>query len=200
MLAGELYDCGDPELITRWHEAKRIQKQYADTPSTEIARLRLLLEELFGSVGEGVWVTAPIFVDYGENVHLGKNVEINMNCVLLDCNRIEIGDHSGLGPGVHIYAVTHPTDPQQRLQRCSASDHINFWRCYSAPVIIGRNVWLGGGCIVLPGVTIGDGTTVAAGSVVTQSLPANCLAAGSPARVIRYFDPEAHDSSSPTDE
>ncbi len=188
MLAGEIYDCGDPELLHRWHEAKRLQKEYADTPSTDSARLRELLEQLLGSMGQGGWVTGPIFVDYGENIHLGNNVEINMNCVFLDCNRIEIGDHTGLGPGVHIYAVTHPTHPRERLSGGSACDQIAFWRSYTAPVTIGRNVWLGGGVIVLPGVTIGDGTSVAAGSVVTKSLPANCLAAGSPARVIRYFD------------
>ncbi len=190
MLAGELYDCADPELINRWHEAKRIQAEYAQTPSTDAPRLRELLEQLFGSVGEGVWVTGPVFVDYGDNVHIGKHVEINMNCVFLDCNRIEIGDHSGLGPGVHIYAVTHPLNPRERLPEAAQGEEgTQFWRCIGKPVIIGRNVWVGGGAIILPGVTVGDGSTIAAGAVVTQDVPANCLVGGNPARVIRMLEP-----------
>lgn len=180
MLAGEVYDAGDTELIGRWHKAKQLQKEYADTPTTDAATLAQLLDELLGSRGENVWVAAPFFVDYGENIHLGRNVEINMNCVFLDCNRITIGDFSGIGPGVHIYTVYHSTVPSERLPENST-----FWKSQTAPVSIGRNVWIGGGSIILPGVTIGDGCTIGAGSVVTKSIPANSVAVGNPCRVIR---------------
>lgn len=180
MLSGELYDCTDPVLLARWHEAKRLQSQYNATPTTDTLRLSALLDLLLGSRGGNVWIAAPFFVDYGENIHLGRNVEINMNCVFLDCNRITIGDHSGIGPGVHIYTVFHPTEPAERL-----SEKSPLWRSQTAPVTIGRNVWIGGRSVILPGVEIGDGTTVGAGSVVTKSLPANVLAVGNPCRVIR---------------
>ena len=124
----------------------------------------------------------PFFVDYGENIHIGKNVEINMNCAFLDCNTITIGDFSGIGPGVHIYTVFHPTDPVKRF-----GENSSFWKSLTAPVSIGKNVWIGGGSIILPGVSIGDGTTIGAGSVVTKSIPANCIAVGNPCKVIKYI-------------
>lgn len=180
MLSGEPYDCADKELITRWHRAKQLQKMYADTPSDDAPRLAAILDELLGSHGKNVWIAAPFFVDYGENIHIGNNVEINMNCVFLDCNEITIGDFTGLGPGVHIYAACHDTDPAKRLP-----EHSTFWKSMSAPVRIGRNVWIGGGSIILPGVTIGDETTIGAGSVVTHDIPSRCIAAGNPCHVIK---------------
>lgn len=180
MLAGEPYDCTDPGLLARWHEAKRLQSLYNAAPTTDVPRLSALLDLLLGSRGENVWIATPFFVDYGENIHLGRNVEINMNCVFLDCNRITIGDYSGIGPGVHIYTVFHPTEPAERL-----SENSPLWRSQTAPVVIGRNVWIGGRSVILPGVTIGDGTTVGAGSVVTRSLPEGVVAAGNPCRILR---------------
>ncbi len=180
MLAGELYDCGDAQLLERWHLAKRLQQRYNATDSRDSAALDAILDELLGSRGEEVWIAAPFFVDYGENIHIGNRVEINMNCVFLDCNRITIGEHSGIGPGVHIYTVFHPVDPTERLP-----ENGRFWRSRTAPVTLGRNVWIGGGSIILPGVTIGDGTTIGAGSVVTRSIPENCVAVGNPCRVLR---------------
>lgn len=182
MLSGEPYDCGDSELLGRWHKAKQLQREYNDTPSDDRVRLSALLDDLLGSRGENVWISAPFFVDYGENIHLGKNIEINMNCVFLDCNEIVIGDFTGIGPGVHIYTAFHSTNPVERL-----SPKSSFWQSLTAPVHIGRNVWIGGGSIILPGVTIGDGTTIGAGSVVTKSIPANCVAVGNPCRVIRQI-------------
>jgi maltose O-acetyltransferase len=180
MLSGEIYDCGDPHLLSRWMKAKELQLEYNRTLPAEKEKLGELLDELLGSRGEHVWITAPFFVDYGENIHLGRNVEINMNCVFLDCNIIKIGDFSGIGPGVHIYAVYHPVSPGERL-----AENSTFWRSQTAPVTIGKNVWIGGGSIILPGVSIGDNTTIGAGSVVTRDIPANVLAFGNPCRVVR---------------
>lgn len=180
MLSGEYYDCGDKDLLARWHEAKRLQSEYNAVSTQDSDRIAGLLDRLVGSRGANVWIAAPFFVDYGENIHLGNNVEVNMNCVFLDCNTITIGDHTGIGPGVHIYTVFHPTDPDERLSRDS-----NFWRSRTAPVSIGRNVWIGGGSIILPGVTIGDESTIGAGSVVTHDIPPRSVAVGNPCRVIR---------------
>lgn len=179
MLAGEPYDCTDPGLLARWHEAKRLQSLYNAAPTTDLPRLSALLDLLLGSRGENVWIAAPFFVDYGENIHLGRNVEINMNCVFLDCNRITIGDYSGIGPGVHIYTVFHPTEPAERLSetaRCGVADGSGRDR----PQCLDRSR-----SVILPGVTIGDGTTVGAGSVVTRSLPEGVVAAGNPCRILR---------------
>lgn len=186
MLAGELYDCGDKELLERWHKAKRLQKEYNQADSTDSKLLNKILTELIGSRGENVWITAPFFVDYGENIHIGNNVEINMNCIFLDCNRITIGDNSGIAPGVHIYTVFHPVEAAERLSY-NNDNEFPFWKSLTAPVTIGNNVWIGGGAIILPGVTIGDNTTIGAGSVVNKDIPANCLAIGNPCRVIKFL-------------
>ena len=180
MLSGAIYDCGDKELINRWHLAKKLQQEYNNTLSTDRKRLNEILSELLGSKGENIWITAPFFVDYGENIHLGEHVEINMNCVFLDCNKIEIGNYSGIGPGVHIYTVFHPIRANERL-----GERSNFWKSQTAPVKIGKNVWIGGGSILLPGITIGDNTTIGAGSIVTKDIPGNVLALGNPCRIIR---------------
>lgn len=186
MLAGEYYDAGDPELIARWHLSKELAKAYYETKTDDRKRLDEILDQLLGSRGKNTWVSAPIYVDYGENIHLGDNVEINMNCVFLDCNTITIGDNSGIGPSVQIYAVGHPVDPKERLNK-ELGGALGTWKTSSAPVTIGKNVWIGGGSIILPGVTIGDNTTIGAGSVVSKDIPANCLAVGNPCRVIKTF-------------
>lgn len=187
MLAGEVYDCGDPDLLTRWHFAKKLMREFSLADTTNKTVVDGILSQLFGSVGKNTWVSAPVFVDYGENIYIGKNCEINMNCTFLDCNRITIGDHSGIGPNVQIYAVAHPVNPDERLSRKDDTEY-SFWKSFTAPVTIGENVWIGGGAIILPGVTIGDNTTIGAGSVVTKSIPANCLAAGNPCKVVRFLD------------
>lgn len=188
MLAGEVYKPGDKELQERWLIAKRLTKKYNQTDEADREAIDEILSELLGSKGENVWISAPFFVDYGENIHIGNNCEINMNCVFLDCNKITIGDNSGIGPSVQIYAVGHPVNPKERLVTTDDGS-FPFWKSMSAPVTIGKNVWIGGGSIILPGVTIGDNTTIAAGSVVTKSIPANCLAMGSPCKVVKNLTP-----------
>lgn len=184
MLAGEVYDAGDPELLSRWHLAKKLMKEYNGADTTDKELLDGILEQLLGSKGKNVWISQPFFVDYGENIHIGNNCEINMNCVFLDCNKIVIGDNSGIGPNVQIYAVTHPINPAERLST-SEDGSFSFWKGLTAPVIIGSNVWIGGGSVILPGVTIGDNSVIGAGSVVTKPIPANSLVVGNPARIIK---------------
>lgn len=187
MLAGQLYDAGDNELLTRWHLAKSLTHKYNSTNSREKKLLDEILKQLLGYKGQNVWITSPFYVDYGENIHLGNNCEINMNCVFLDCNKITIGDNSGIGPNVQIYTVTHPVDPKERLGENKNKDdgEFPFWKSYTAPVTIGENVWIGGGTVILPGVTIGNNTTIGAGSVVTKDIPGNVLAVGNPCRILK---------------
>ncbi|MCP3136610.1 sugar O-acetyltransferase [Pyxidicoccus xibeiensis] len=175
MLAGELYVATDPELTVARVAARRLTRAYNDADYADTARRQELLGGMLGSVGPDVWIEPPFQCDYGTYIHLGARVFINFQCVILDCNPVTIGDDVSIGPGVHIYAATHPLDPDERIKGPELA----------RPVTIGAKVWIGGGAIILPGVTIGEGSTIAAGSVVTKDVPPYVLAAGNPARVIR---------------
>lgn len=187
MLLGQLYNPGDPDLMARWHKAKELMRAYNSTPTTDFDQLNTILTELLGGRGENCLIAAPFTVDYGENIFIGNNVEINFNCVILDCARITIGDNVLIAPNVQIYAATHPVVSSDRLPD-PKDGGFAFCKSFSAPVTIGNNVWIGGGSILLPGVTVGDNTTIGAGSVVARSIPNNVLAVGNPCRVIRPLE------------
>ena len=182
MLAGELYDCGDAELLALWHRAKDLARDYNLTNSSDTKRKSELLNELLGKVGNQLWITPPFHVDYGCNIYFGNNCEVNMNCTFLDDNKIIIGDNVLIAPNVQIYTAYHPTHYLDRLT-ISENETFNFCKTQTAPVIIGKNVWIGGGTIILPGVTIGDNTVIGAGSVVTKDIPADTIAYGNPCKV-----------------
>ena len=175
MLAGELYDAKDPQLVQMRFRARRLMRLYNTTTEEELARRQELLAELLGSMGKDVWIEPPFYFDYGSNIELGDNVYLNLNCVILDCNRVSIGSQTMLAPGVHLLAAYHPVDA---AKRCRGPE-------FAAPITIGAQVWIGGGAIVCQGTTIGDRTTIGAGSVVTHDIPADVLAVGNPCRVIR---------------
>ena len=186
MLAGELYDCGDPELMALWHKGKNLAREYNALDYADKAGRERILDALLGGRGRNIQITAPFFVDYGAFIFLGDNCEINMNCVFLDCNRIMIGNNVLIAPGVHIYTVYHPISAQERFITPHEGE-TSFAVGKTAPVTIGNNVWIGGGCHIMPGVTIGDNVTVGAGSVVTKALPGNVVAYGNPCKVIRQI-------------
>ena len=173
MLAGDEYLADDPEIQRELRlAARRMERFNASTaaqPNTRARRLRTLL----GSIGEGSQIRPPFFVDYGKRIHIGARVFANYNLVALDVATITIGDDVQIGPNVQLLTPTHPLDAARRRAKFEAA----------RPITIGNNVWLGGGVIVLPGVTIGDDTVVGAGSVVVKSLPRGVLAVGNPARV-----------------
>ena len=173
MLAGELYVASGEELAA---DARRVA-EWMDRYNASIAATQqnhpALLREIMASVGEGAYIRPPFHCDYGYNISLGDGVFLNFNCVILDVVAVTIGDGTQIGPGVQILTADHPRDPAQRRQM------LEFGR----PVSIGRNVWIGGGAIILPGVTIGDDAIVGAGSVVTRDVPAGRTAVGSPARL-----------------
>lgn len=182
MLAGELYDCGDAELLALWHRAKDLARDYNLTNSSDTKRKSELLNELLGKVGNQLWITPPFHVDYGCNIYFGNNCEVNMNCTFLDDNKIIIGDNVLIAPNVQIYTAYHPTHYLDRFT-ISENETFNFCKTQTAPVIIGKNVWIGGGTIILPGVTIGDNTVIGAGSVVTKDIPADTIAYDNPCKV-----------------
>lgn len=185
MLAGQLYDCGDAELLTQWHKAKNLAREYNQLDSTNTAAKDRILTELLGGRGANLWITAPFYVDYGNNIYFGNNCEVNMNCTFLDSNEIRIGDNALIAPNVQIYTAFHPTNAADRFGQPNADGSFSFCKTQSAPVIIGNNVWIGGGAILLPGVTIGDNVVIGAGSVVTKDIPSNSVALGNPCRVVR---------------
>jgi maltose O-acetyltransferase len=178
MRAGDLYIFDDPELAEQNAAALDLMAAYnATTPRQEPLRRRLL-EELLGSVGEATAIRPPLFVDYGAYISIGSRCFANFGLTALDVAAITIGDDVQIGPNVQLLTPTHPVEPEPRREKWEAAK----------PITIGNNVWLGGGVIVLPGVTIGDNTVVGAGAVVTRDLPANVIAVGNPARVIRSLE------------
>lgn len=175
MLAGELYLADDPELTADYARAQSILASFNGARADDLTALTRHLRDLLGHLGEDAIIKPAFRCDYGFNITIGARTFINYDCVLLDCNTITIGEEVQLGPGVHIYTATHPLDAATRRSRLESAD----------PVVIGDGVWLAGRSVVCPGVTVGENTVVAAGSVVTQDLPPNVLAAGVPCRVLR---------------
>lgn len=173
MLAGELYNAGDSELVEERKQAFLWMKKLNDAFAMDDNERLILLRQGLGSVGDNVTIRSPFYCDYGYNIKIGKNVFINFNCVILDGCSVEIGDGCEIAPNVQILTATHPTDPAQRAEKLE----------YGKPIKIGKNVWIGAGSMILPGVTIGDGAVIGAASLVTRDIPANCTAFGAPARV-----------------
>lgn len=173
MLAGELYDPNDPELVRARERARDLCQALNATREADFAMRRQLLLDLF-SGADDVCLQPPFFCDYGSQIQLGRKSFINYNCIILDVCQVCIGDHTLLGPAVQIYTATHPLNADLRRRQE-----------FGKPVDIGSDVWIGGGAIICPGVKIGSRSVIGAGSVVTRDIPAGTLAAGNPCRVIR---------------
>ena len=143
MLAGERYDCGDSELLDRWHKAKNLIRDYNQADSENLSEKDRILDELLGGRGANLWITAPFFVDYGNNIYFGNNCEVNMNCTFLDDNKIVIGDHALIAPNVQIYTAYHPLSAKERFGEAKADGSFEFCKTQTAPVRIGDCVWIG---------------------------------------------------------
>jgi maltose O-acetyltransferase len=174
MLAGELYDPMDSELVSARARARDLCQDLNATREAEQDRRRSLLCELFGKGGDTVWMQPPFFCDYGANIELGERVFFNFNCIVLDVCKVKIGSFTLFGPAVQIYTPMHPLNAELRRREE-----------YGKPVEIGSDVWVGGGAIILPGVKIGARAVIGAGSVVTRDIPDAVFAAGNPCRVVR---------------
>jgi maltose O-acetyltransferase len=175
MLAGELYRAGDPELQALAWRAKRWMAEYNAMSVAPTAERHAKLAEIMAEVGEGAVIRPPFHCDYGMNIRLGAGVFVNFNCVLLDVVEIAIGDLTQIGPGVQILTPDHPRGAEARR------DGLEFGQ----PIRIGANVWIGGGALLMPGVTVGDDAIIGAGAVVTRDVAAGTTVGGNPARVLK---------------
>lgn len=175
MLAGQLYVAADPELVAMRRQARELTFAFNRTAPAALAERQGLLRQLFGQIGPTFEIEPPFYCDYGGHIFAGDQFFMNFNCIILDVNTVHIGDQVMFGPNVQIYTASHPLAAAERVK----GPELGF------PVRIGHRVWIGGGAIICPGVTIGDDTTIGAGAVVTRDIPAGVFAAGNPARVIK---------------
>ena len=169
MLAGELYLPADPELVEERTHCEQLMREYNERGDAGVLR------ELLGALGAESYVRPPFFCDYGYNVHLGDQVFMNFNCVMLDVGAITLGNRVLVASAVQFLAADHPLDAAQRATG----------RETGQPITVEDDVWIGGGAILCPGVTIGRESVIGAGSVVTRDIPAGVVAVGNPCRVIR---------------
>jgi maltose O-acetyltransferase len=174
MLAGENYFAKDKTLSTERIHAKKLLHKLNVTEYSMNGNARSIVRELLPNSSKQLYIEPPFHCDYGYNIYAGKNVFFNVNCVVLDTMKVEIGDNVFFGPAVQIYTATHPTNAKERLQTQ-----------FSKPIKIGNDCWIGGNTVILPGITIGNGCTIGAGSVVTKDIPENSLAVGNPAKVVK---------------
>jgi len=173
MLAGELYHANDAELEADRRAGAAWMVRYNASLRASEADGRALLRDLLAGAGDGAIIRPPFYCDYGYNIRIGADVFFNFNCVVLDVVAVTVGARTQIGPAVQIYTADHPRDPAVR--RTGAE--------FGRPIQIGQDVWIGGGAIILPGVTIGDNAVIGAGSVVTRDVPADSTARGNPARI-----------------
>lgn len=174
MLSGELYTADDAELAADGERAAAWMVRYNAASAAPAADRHALLIEGLGHVGDGTVVRSPFYCDYGFNIHLADGVFLNFGCVVLDVVEVRIGAGSQLGPGVQILTADHPRDPALRARLLE----------YGRPITIGRNVWIGAGALILPGVTVGDDAIIGAGSVVCRDVPEKVTVVGVPARIL----------------
>lgn len=176
MLAGQVYNCLDPDLEAERQQARKLLRLY--NRSEAAPERQLLLQQMLGHIGPTSQIEPPFHCAYGRNIYLGEYVFLNFLCTILDCNEVRIGDHVMIGPGVQIYTAAHLLQAEPRIQG---------WEEAKA-ITIEDKVWIGGSAILLPGVHIGQRAVVGAGAVVTRDVPADTVVAGNPARVIREID------------
>ena len=177
MLAGELYLASDPELVRARSHARDLTRAYNQSRQEQAQQRRAILHELLGACGANVWIEPPFYCDYGRHIYLADNVYLNFGCVMLDCAPIRLGRNVQVGPSAQLYAAHHPLNATERI----AGPEL------ASPITVEENVWIGGGAILCPGVTIGRNAVVGAGSVVTRDIPADVVAAGNPCRIIRQL-------------
>ncbi len=175
MVAGQPYRPDDAELVAARLNARRLTRLFNASLESDVEGRRKILDELFGALGPKAEIEPPFRCDYGRNIHAGERLFINFGCVMLDCGKITLGDQVMIGPNVQFYAAYHPLDP---VERSSGYE-------FGGPITVGNRVWIGGGAIILDNVSIGDGSIIGAGSVVTKDVPANVVAVGNPCRVVR---------------
>lgn len=176
MLLGDYYNAGNEELIKERDYARNLIFEFNHTRPSEKKKRQKILKQLIVAKGS-FYIEAPFYCDYGYNIQIGENFYANYGCIILDVNKVQIGNNVLLAPNVQIYTAAHPIDPMERLTG----------KEFAKPITIGDNVWVGGGTIICPGIKIGDSVTIGAGSVVTKDIPDNVVAVGNPCRVIKWI-------------
>lgn len=176
MMEGRIYPPGDEEIMAEQVVCMQKLWEYNQIQPKDMDKRFAKLQDMFAEIGEGSYIEPPLHANFGgKHVHFGKNVYANYNLTMVDDTHIYVGDNTMIGPNVTIATAGHPIDPALRDVQAQ----------FNMEVHIGRNVWIGGGCVLLPGVSIGDNTVIGAGSIVTKVIPANVVAYGNPCRVIR---------------
>jgi len=175
MIAGEMYDPLDRQLVDHRLQARLLIKALNETREDDIAERGRILRELLPNASPDLWLQPPFYCDYGYNIQVGERVFFNFNCVVLDVGPVTIGPRTMFGPNVQIYTATHPMN---HLERSSGRE-------YAKSIVIGEDVWIGGSAVICPGVTIGNRSVIGAGSVVTKDIYEDVFAAGNPCRVIK---------------
>ena len=178
MQSGKLYFCTDEEIAKEQLECLEILYDYNHTRPSESQKREQILKNLLAEIGENCYIEPPLHANWGKYTHFGNNAYANFNLTLVDDTDIFVGDNVMFGPNVIIATAGHPVDPPLREKVAQ----------FNIPVRIGKNVWIGAGAIVLPGVTIGDHSVIGAGSVVTKDIPPNVVAVGNPCRVLREIN------------
>ncbi|MFP3126376.1 MULTISPECIES: sugar O-acetyltransferase [Bacillaceae] len=172
-----MYQRGTEELKQKSIRAHKLVQEFNRSDVEDFEKRENLIQELFGSVGENVSIEHNFHCDLGYNIHVGKNFYAGYNCTILDMAEVRIGDDCMIGPNVGIYTAGHSIEPKDRNKSG-----------YAIPIGIGNSVWIGGNCVILPGITIGDNSIVAGGSVVTKDVPPNTIVAGNPAKPLRTIE------------
>ena len=178
MINGEYYLACDEQLVKEREHAKDLCFEFNNIKPSDREKRLEIIHKLFGNTGKDAWVESQFYCDYGYNISVGDNFYSNHNLIILDVNKVTIGNNVLIGPNVGIYTAEHPVDAIERSKLME----------YGKPISIGNNVWIGGNVAILSGVTIGDNTVIGAGSVVTKDIPANVLAVGNPCKVIKNIN------------
>lgn len=177
-------DTSSKELLEFNVKARKLTQEYNSVDYTDTEKKYSILKQLFADIGENVAIDINFFCEYGKNISIGSDVIINSHCTLVDNEKISIGNKVLIAPNVQIYTAYHPILPEERLK----DERPTYFNTCAAPVEIKDGAWIGGGTIILPNVTIGRNSVIGAGSVVTRSIPDNCVAVGNPCRPIKFFD------------
>lgn len=183
----DFLETADDETLRQIARARELTWEYYHSDYFDTQKRNSILVKLFGSIGENVSIDTPFHCDHGKNIFLGNDIIIGMNCTFVDNSPIRIGNRTLIASNVQLYTSSHPILPEERLVPDWKEKNTTFFKTYARPIEIKDNVWIGGGSILLAGVTIGENSVIGAGSVVNQSIPANCVAVGNPCRVIRRF-------------
>lgn len=186
----DFLETADSDILKLIARTRQLTREYYLSDYEDTEKRDAILRELFGGIGDNVEIDTPFHCDHGNNIFLGNDVIIGMNCTFVDNAEIHIGNRVLIASNVQFYTSSHPVLPKERLVPDWKEKGTTFFRTYARPIEIKDNVWIGGGSIILPGVTVGENSVIGAGSIVNHSIPANCVAVGNPCRVIRTFEEE----------